>query len=103
MKTKAEKLEKERNEYKQQMDKLENRVSYEENTSMLYEPLCQKTGLRNIRPGQTQTGLCSNRRGLETWKFGFKKMRICTILVVKTKAPIGCAGTAQLMCIFVFT
>ena len=27
MKTKSEKLEKERNEYKQQMDKLENRVS----------------------------------------------------------------------------
>ena len=25
----------------------------------LYEPRCEKTGLRGFRPGPTQTGLCS--------------------------------------------
>ena len=27
----------------------------------LYEPCCEKTGLRGFRPGPTQTGLCSHR------------------------------------------
>ena len=30
-----------------------------------YEPRCEKTGLRGLRPGPTQTGLCSHRRRLE--------------------------------------
>ena len=32
----------------------------------LYEPRCEKTGLRGFRPGQTTTGLYSHRRWLET-------------------------------------
>ena len=31
----------------------------------LYEPRCEKTGLRDFRPGPTQTGLYSHRRWLE--------------------------------------
>ena len=26
----------------------------------IYEPCCEKTGLRGFRPGPTQTGLCSH-------------------------------------------
>ena len=32
---------------------------------LVYEPLCEKTGLRGFRPGPTQTGLYSHRRSLE--------------------------------------
>ena len=32
---------------------------------LVYEPLCEKTGLRGFRPGPTQTGLYSHRRWLE--------------------------------------
>ena len=28
-------------------------------TILLYEPRCEKTGLRGFRPGPTQIGLCS--------------------------------------------
>ena len=31
----------------------------------VYEPRCEKTGLRGFRPGPTQTGLYSHRRWLE--------------------------------------
>ena len=31
-----------------------------------YEPRCEKTGLQGFQPGQTQTGLYSHRRWLET-------------------------------------
>ena len=31
----------------------------------LYEPRCEKTGLRGLRPGPTQTWLYSHRRWLE--------------------------------------
>ena len=31
---------------------------------ILYEPCCEKTGLRGFRPGQTQTGLYSYRSWL---------------------------------------
>ena len=37
------------------------------------EPRCEKTGLQGFRPGPTQTGLCSHRRWLEAWNFGFRK------------------------------
>ena len=39
----------------------------------LFEPRCEKTGLRRFRPGPTKTGLYSHRRLLETWDFGFRK------------------------------
>ena len=32
----------------------------------IYEPRCEKTGIRGFRPGPTQTGLYSHRRWLET-------------------------------------
>ena len=51
----------------------------------LYEPRCEKTGLRGFRPGPTQIGLCSHRRLLEHWNFEFKTKRDCTIRVAKTK------------------
>ena len=35
-------------------------------------------------------------------KFGFQKKSDCTISVAKTKVPISCALTAQLICFFVF-
>ena len=38
----------------------------------------------------------------EAWNFGFRKLRDCTIYLVKTKVLIGCAVTVQLMCVFVF-
>ena len=46
----------------------------------------------------------SDKRWLETRKFGYKKKRNCAICVAKTKALISCAVTAQqlLICIFVF-
>ena len=70
--------------------------------SILYEPRCEKTGLRGFRPGQTQTSLYIHRRWLEVWNFGFRKNRDCTIRVAKTKALISIAVTAKLICVFVF-
>ena len=36
----------------------------------IFEPRCEKTGLRDFRPGPTQTGLYSHRRWLEACNFG---------------------------------
>ena len=49
-----------------------------------------------------KTGLYSHRRRLETWNFGFRKQRDCTIQLAKTKALISFAVTAKLICVFVF-
>ena len=57
-----------------------------------YKPRRQKTGLRGFRPGPTQTRLGNHRRWLETWNFGFRKQRHCTIQVAKTKALISFGG-----------
>ena len=38
----------------------------------IYEPRCEKTGLRGFRPGPTQTGLYIYRRWLEALNFGFR-------------------------------
>ena len=70
--------------------------------SLINEPRRQKTGLQGFRPGPTQTGLYSHRKWLETWNFGFRKQRDCTIQVAKTKALISFAVTAKLICVFVF-
>ena len=45
----------------------------------IYEPRCEKTGLRGFQPGPTQTGLYSYRRWLEAWNFRLRKKRDCTI------------------------
>ena len=68
----------------------------------LNEPQCKETGLQDFLPGLTQTGLHGLIRRLEAWNFGSKKKRDCTICLVKTKALISCADTAQLTCTFVF-
>ena len=69
---------------------------------LIYEPRCEKTGLRGFRPGPTQTGLYNHRRWLEAFIFGFRKYRDCTISVAKTKALTSFAVTAKLICVFVF-
>ena len=79
-----------------------NMMTRLERIPSLNEPRRQKTGLRGFRPGPTQTGLDSHRRWLETWNFGFRKQRDCTIQVAKTKALISFAVTAKLICVFVF-
>ena len=50
----------------------------------------------------TNRAAYSHRRWLETWNFGFRKQRDCTIQVAKTKALISFAVTAKLICVFVF-
>ena len=40
--------------------------------SYLSEPRREETGLRDFRPGPTQTGLYSQRRWPEAWDFGFR-------------------------------
>ena len=65
-------------------------------------PHREKTVVRGVQPGLTQTGLYNHRRWLEASNFGFRKRRDCTIYVEKTKALISCAVTAQLICVFVF-
>ena len=39
----------------------------------LFEPRCEKSGLRGFRPGPTQTGLYSHRRWLEACNFVFRR------------------------------
>ena len=68
----------------------------------MYEPRCEKTGLRGFRPGLTQTGLYSYRRWLEALNLGFNKKRGCTIRIAKTKALISNSVTAKMICVFVF-
>ena len=70
--------------------------------SLSFEPRREKTGLRDFRPGPTQTGLYKLRSRLEAGNFGFKKKRKYTIRVAKTKALISFAVTAKLICAFVF-
>ena len=70
--------------------------------NLTFEPRCEKTGLRGVRPGPTQTGLYSYRRWLEARNFVFRKWRDCTISVAKTKSLISFAVTVKLICVFVF-
>ena len=58
-------------------------------TPQQFEPRREKSGLWGFRPGQTQTGLYSNRRKLEALNFGLTKENGCNIHVVKTKAVIS--------------
>ena len=68
-----------------------------------FEPSYEKTNNLGFRPGMTQTGLYSHSSWLEASNFKFKKRRDCTIIcVAKTKVLIGCAVSAQLICMFVF-
>ena len=40
---------------------------------VIYKPHYEKTNILGLRPGLTQTGLCSHRRWLEATNFGFRK------------------------------
>ena len=71
-------------------------------TKKLLEPRCEKTGLRGVRPGPTQTRLYNHTRWLEACNFIFRKKRDCTIYIAKTKALISFAVTVKLICVFVF-
>ena len=63
---------------------------YGTNTSFqleeLYEPRCEKTGLRGFRQGPTQSGLCNHRICLGAWNYGFRKKWYCTIRSVNKGA-----------------
>ena len=50
----------------------------------LYEPRCEKTGLRGFRPGPTQTGLYSHRGWLEACNFTVGKHIPCKLSFVYT-------------------
>ena len=54
-----------------------------------FEPRCEKTCLRDFRPGPTQTRLYIHRRWLESGNFGFRKKMGFTIYVAKTMALIS--------------
>ena len=56
-----------------------------------YEPQSKKTGGFRFPTCLTQTRLCSYRRWIEAWNFGFKKKRNCTTRVVKRNALISFA------------
>ena len=62
------------------------------------QPRHDKICLRGFRPGQTQTGLYSDRRWLEALNFGFRKKMDCTLCVTKTKTLISCAITFLRIC-----
>ena len=55
-----------------------------------------------FRPGPTQTRLYNHRRWLKAFNFRFRKERDRTIYLAKTKALIGFAVAAKLICVFVF-
>ena len=60
----------------------------------------RKTVFGGPRPGPTQTRLHIHRRSLDTYNFGLRKLRDCTIYEMKTKVLISVTG--QLICVFVF-
>ena len=57
----------------------------------VFEPRCEKTGVRGFRPSPTQTELYSIRRWLKACHFGFMYKGNCTIRIAKTMALISCA------------
>ena len=58
-----------------------------------YEPRHEKTCIRGLRPGKTQTGLLSYSDWLESWNFEFRKRRYLTIQAAKKK---GADQTARM-------
>ena len=68
----------------------------------LFEPRCEKTGLRGFQPGPTQIRLYCHRIWLEACNFVSRKESDCTIRVAKTKALISFTVTAKLIYVFVF-
>ena len=48
-----------------ELELIDYRNESDQRLCCVYEPRCEKSGLRGFRPGQTQTELCSHRRLLE--------------------------------------
>ena len=67
----------------------------------LFEPRYEKTCLRGLRPGKTQTGLLSYMDKLESWNFGFSKYRYYTISVVNNKGADQTVRMRRLILTFV--
>ena len=44
---------------------ISNKTGFQVQVQFLFEPRCEKNGLRGFRPGPTQTGLYSHKRRLE--------------------------------------
>ena len=68
---------------------------------LLYQPRHEKTCLRGLRSGMTQTGLLGYRDEGEAWNFGFSKYRKCTIQAAKKKGADQTARMRRLICAFV--
>ena len=60
--------------------------------SKMNEPLHEKTCLRGLRSGKTQTDLLSYRDQLEAWNFKYENRGIILSRQRTTKALIRCAG-----------
>ena len=59
----------------------------------IYEPRHEKTCLRGLRPGKTQTSLLSYRRKLESWIFGYRGIILTRQRTTKVLIRLrGCAG-----------
>ena len=69
--------------------------------STVYEPHHEKTFLRGLLPGKTKTGLLSYRSKLESWNFGYSKLRYYSIHAVKNKSADQTAQMHRLICAFV--
>ena len=69
---------------------------------ILYEPVPKKTNNLGSDKVQHKPGCTVTEDMLEAGNFGFRKKRICAILVAKTKALISFAITAKLICAFAF-
>ena len=62
-------------------------------SKVLNEPRHEKTCLRGLQPGKTQTGLLSYRSKLESQNFGDSKLRYYTIQAVNNKGADQCVRT----------
>ena len=66
-------------------------------TKDIYQPCHEKTCLRGLRPGKTQTGLLSYRDKLESWNFRFSKYSYYT----NNKDADQTVRMRRLICVFV--
>ena len=75
---------------------------YQHRVRGLYnEPFHEKTCLRGVWPGETQTSLLSFRSQLEAWKFGYSNCRYYTTYAVKNKDADKTVQMDRLICVFV--
>ena len=65
------------------------------------EPRHEKTCLRSLRSGKTQTGLRSHRNYVEAWNFGYRNWRYYTIHAANNKGADQAARMRRVICAFV--